>query len=70
MRFASAADTDEVITSYGVVTAGKYSISSAAHDILKIAPGANGFVSNFAFEISKHRCWERESDGLVSKIAF
>lgn len=70
MQFASVTDSDNVVTSYGVVTTGKYSVASMAHDILKISPGPEGFMSNFAFEISKHRCWDRETDGLVSKVAF
>ncbi|ESK88286.1 putative catalase [Moniliophthora roreri MCA 2997] len=63
-------NTDEVTTSYGVVTTGSYGVSSAITDALKIAPGPKGFASNFACEISKHRCWERETDGLVSMVAF
>jgi catalase len=70
LKYAVSTDDDTVVTSYGIVTAGKYGVSSAAHDVLKIGPGPNGFVSNFAYEISKHRCWERETDGLAVKVAF
>jgi catalase len=63
-------DSDEVVTSYGVVTTGKYSISSAARDVLNIAPDMRGFASNFAFQISQHRCYERELDGLTEQVAF
>ena len=70
VEFCSSLASDEVISSYGVVTAGKYGVISAAVDALAIAPGSRGFASNFAFEISKHRCWDRELDGLVSKVAF
>jgi len=63
-------DSDEVVSSYGVVTTGKYDIKSATKDALIIAPGPTGFVSNFAFEISKHRCYEREMDGLTDKVAY
>lgn len=62
--------TDDVVSSYGVVTTGKYNISSAIVDALEIAPGPKGFVSNFAYEISKHRCYEREMDGLTSRVAY
>jgi catalase len=68
--FCPSLARDDVVSSYGVVTTGKYGFTSAAVDALTIAPGAKGFVSNFAFEISKHRCWDRELDGLVSKVAF
>ncbi|KAK7037458.1 catalase 1 [Paramarasmius palmivorus] len=63
-------DSDEVTVSYGVVTTGNYSVSSAVTDALKIAPGSKGFASNLAYEISKHKCWERETAGLASMVAF
>ncbi|OAX44893.1 catalase-domain-containing protein [Rhizopogon vinicolor AM-OR11-026] len=63
-------DSDEVVTSYGVITTGKYSISSAVTDALQIAPDTRGFASNFAFQISQHRCYKRESDGLSDQVAF
>jgi len=62
--------SDDVKVSYGVVTAASYSASSAASDVLKMGPEEKGFVSQFAYEISKHRCWEREMDGLTAKVAF
>lgn len=62
--------TDDVVTSYGVVTTGKYDVKSAVVDALEISPGSKGFVSNFAYEISKHRCYERELDGLTSQVAY
>lgn len=61
---------DDVVTSYGVVTVGKYDVKSAVVDALKISPNAKGFTSNFAYAISKHRCYERELDGLTSQIAY
>jgi catalase len=67
-------DKDNVISSYGVVTTGKYDssdvggiITSALIDIL---PGAEGFVSKFAYEISQHRCYDREKDGLTNRVAY
>ena len=63
-------DSDDVVSSYGVVTTGKYSFQSAVVDVLNIASGPKGFVSNFAKEISNHRCYDRELKGLVGKIAF
>ncbi|KAI0374468.1 catalase [Pilatotrama ljubarskyi] len=70
VQFASDLNSDNVTNSYGVVTVGKYDVGSAVADTLTIKQGEKGFVSNFAYEISKHRCWERELDGLVSKVAF
>jgi len=70
VSFASPGDSS-VTASYGVVTTGKYSITSAVTDVLEIASGGDkGFVSNFAFEISQHRCYERDLDGLASQVAY
>jgi catalase len=70
MKYALALNSDDVVTSYGVVTTGSYGVASAAHDVLKIEPGSKGFVSSFAYEISNHRCWERELVGLASMVAY
>lgn len=69
LNFAGGENTAEVVTSYAVVTARAYSVSSAAAD-LTIKQGDTGFISNFSYCLSKHRCWERETDGLVSRVAF
>jgi catalase len=63
-------DSGAVTTSYGVTTSGKYTLLSAVADVATLASGGDGFVSNFAYEISKHRCYERETDGLTSKVAY
>ncbi|KAF5386615.1 hypothetical protein D9615_001546 [Tricholomella constricta] len=70
VQLARALGSDDVVSSYGVVTTGKYGVAAAASDVISIAAGPKGFVSNFAYEISKHRCWDREMDGLVSKVAY
>ena len=53
-----------------MVTTGKYTASSLISDALKIGPGEKGIVANFAYEVSQHRNWKRELDGLASKVAF
>ncbi|KAF8909146.1 catalase-like domain-containing protein [Mucidula mucida] len=61
----------DVVCSYGVVTAAKYGVASAAAEVLSVVAGSDkGFISNFAFEVSKHRCYERELVGLTAKVAF
>ncbi|OSD05927.1 catalase [Trametes coccinea BRFM310] len=70
VQLATNLDSNVVTSSYGVVTAGKYDAGSALADALTIKQDEKGFVSSFAYEVSKHRCWERELDGLVSKVAF
>lgn len=66
----SGSSSQNVVTSYGVVTTGSYTAKSAITDALKIGPGSEGFTANFAYEVSKHRCYERETDGLTKKVAF
>ncbi|KAH7107402.1 catalase [Auriculariales sp. MPI-PUGE-AT-0066] len=69
LQFAATSGDDTVVCSYGVVTTGKYSAGSAAADI-KIGPEEKGWFSAWANELSNHRCWQRELDGLTSKVAF
>jgi catalase len=63
-------DSDDVVSSYGIVTTGKYNFESAVADALSMGSGSKGFVSSLANEISKHRCYDRELEGLVEKVAF
>lgn len=70
MNFTHDLDSDDVVSSFSVVTTGKYDFQSAVADVLGIASEQKGFVSNFAYEISKHRCYDRELAGLVLKVAF
>ena len=70
VKLAQSLESDAVTTSYGVVTTGKYDAKSAATDTVKIGPSETGFISNFVFEVSKHRCYEREAAGLTSKVAY
>ena len=70
VKFAHDLASNHVVVSYGVVTAGKYDAGSVAADVLKIDQNAKGFISSFAFEVSKHRCYERELDGLVDMVAY
>jgi catalase len=60
--------SSEVVTSYGVVTGWKAEVEVLKS--LKIEASKTAFSSAFAHEISKHRCFERELDGLAKKIAF
>ena len=52
------------------MTAGKYDAGSAAADMLTIKQDEKGFMSSFAYEVSQHRCYARENDGLASKVAY
>ncbi|KAH9853079.1 catalase [Lenzites betulinus] len=61
---------DSVTSSYGVVTTGNYDAASAVADAFTIKQGETGFIANFAYELSLHRCWKRETDGLTAKVAY
>ena len=52
IQLAPSLSSNAVTTSFGVVSAGKYDISSAAADVVKIGPGKTGFVAHFLFEIT------------------
>ncbi|TCD70668.1 catalase A [Steccherinum ochraceum] len=70
VEYATNLDSHDVVSSYGVVTVGKVNLSSIAADVLKISQSDKGFVSSFAYEVSQHRCWARELDGLTDKVAY
>lgn len=65
MKFA-AQDSTDVVDSYGVVT----SNSAGKLESLKIMKGSESFVGLFAWNISQHRNWQRELDGLTSLVAY
>jgi len=68
--FAPGGHDDEVVSSYGIVSTDRYSVPSMASDLPKLDKDSKGFVSNFAYQVSQHRCYEREMDGLTNKVAF
>ncbi|KAH8100471.1 catalase [Cristinia sonorae] len=70
IEYATNLNSDIVVSSYGVVTVGKIDLGTVAADTLKINQEDRGFVSQFALALSKHRCFERELDGLTSKVAY
>lgn len=67
VKLQESETSDEVISHYGVVTTGAY---NATTDVLQISSEPKGFMSNFAYEISKHRCYDRELDGLSAQVAY
>lgn len=60
--------SDRVVTSYGVVTG--WDVNVKLMESAKIEPSETSWASAFAYEISKHRCWERELEGLSKKLAY
>ncbi|KAI5843878.1 catalase-like domain-containing protein [Morchella snyderi] len=61
-------NSKEVVTSYGVVTGWNADVKLLQST--KIEPSTTAFGSAFANEVAKHRCWQRELDGLHAKLAF
>ena len=70
VQFTTNLHSSDVTSSYGVVTAGQYDVNSAVGDALKIGQHEKGFVANFAYAVSQHRCYEREMDGLTASVAY
>ncbi|KAK9234006.1 catalase [Lipomyces kononenkoae] len=69
LHFATTT-SDGTVESYGVVTsAGPYKPESFKEGF-QILKDSTDFVSKFFFEISKHRNYKRELDGLVATVAF
>jgi len=70
MIFAAVSGNSEggVVESYGVVTAP--GVGGEGKGVLEMAKGAKGFLDAYAFSISEHRCWARESEGLTEMVAY
>ena len=63
--------TVEVVDCYGVVTAGGLGDGPAnIKEGLKMVKGAKNFLDAYAYNISQHRNYQREIDGLAGAVAF
>jgi catalase len=62
--------SSEVVDSYGVVTAGTVGDADSLKEGIKMAKNAKSFVDAYAYNLSQHRNFKRESDGLTEMIAF
>lgn len=62
-------ESSDVKTSYGVVTTGKLDVKLTAAGTPRIEHDPNDFMAGFAYVISRHRCYEREMDGLTARVA-
>ena len=65
----SAAGSHDVVDSYGVVTVGA-SKPESFREFINIAEGAKNFIDAYTFNISQHKNFDRELDGLSSMVAF
>lgn len=61
-----AAKGENVQDSYGVVTA--YGSPDKLMTVQDAGKGAKSFAERFVHRVSKHRCWERELEGLIDGV--
>ena len=61
-----ASSGSKVQDSYGVVTA--CGSSDELMGIQNVGDGSKGFAERFVYRVSKHRCWERELEGLIDGV--
>ena len=64
----AGANASGVVEWYGVVTAGK-SDESFFKEKLSMVKDAKDFMGNFCYQVSQHRNWQRELDGLADMVA-
>ncbi|KAL3423350.1 catalase a [Phlyctema vagabunda] len=72
MAFSTTSNS-EITDSYGVVTAGGIGASSGEGGVkegLRMVKGAKSFLDAYAFNISQHRNFKRELDGLTAMVAY
>lgn len=65
----SAVGSQDVVDSYGVVTAGVAKPESFK-EMLNMAKGAKDFINAYTFNIASHRNFDREMDGLNAMVAY
>jgi catalase len=67
VRLAGLSNSD-VTESYGVVTVGRVEDSGLKKPV-EILKEGKGFIDQFFYQISQHRCWQRELDGLSGRVS-
>jgi catalase len=70
MAFSAGGDGEDVVDSYGVVTAAGVRNPGGIREALKMVKGAKTFLNAYAYNISQHRNFQRELDGLTSMVAY
>lgn len=70
LEFSGVSGSGGVTESYGVVTAGTVPKPETFREGVEIVRSASDFVGKFFYQISQHRNYEREMDGLADSIAF
>ncbi|TFL07100.1 class I glutamine amidotransferase-like protein [Pterulicium gracile] len=70
VTFASDQSSTDVVNSLGVITAGQYGAAGAKVDFASVASESKGFAGQFDYSMSRHRWYERETQGLTKQVAF
>ena len=70
IEFATQSGGTSVTNNFGVVTAPKLGTPGSITEGLRIAKDATDFLGTFAYQVSQHKCFERELAGLASRVAF
>ena len=70
IQFAPTDQGETVTTDFGIVTASTIRPPSSLSEGLTIVKDASDFITAFAYEISQHKCFDRETSGLASRVAF
>ncbi|PAV19505.1 catalase [Pyrrhoderma noxium] len=70
IQFAPTDQGETVTTDFGIVTASIIRPPSSLSEGLNIVKDASDFITAFAYEISQHKCFDRETSGLASRVAF
>ena len=65
----ASADSKAPVEWYGVVTASGPQKPESFSEGVKIVEDAGDFVGKFFYQISQHRHWQRELDGLAASVA-
>ncbi|KAL2871630.1 catalase catA [Aspergillus lucknowensis] len=66
----ATAESKEVVEWYGVVTARGPEKPESFSEGFKILKDASDFVGRFFYQISQHRNWQRELDGVSATVAW
>jgi len=65
---AISRDSD-ALTSYGVVTL-RDPKPAGLLEVVQATKNAKTFLDKFVYSVSRHRCWERELEGLSTQVAY
>lgn len=63
-----ASESEPLVNWYGVVTAAKPDSAASPKGAIEMAKDAKDFFGNYFHEISMHKNWDRELDGIAGLV--